>query len=133
MRIPTTLALLLLAFAGWAQTPTETTPPPAPPPPTEPLDPATPPPPMPTPSEPTPPPMPPQPPAPPMDPTQPLPPVPPATPPPPATSGGTSSAVVQSAGQPVTVTSSPGNSISSNYRIDFAAMDANGDGHIVRS
>jgi hypothetical protein len=66
-----------------------------------------------------------------MDPTQPLPPVPPATPPP-ATSAGTSSAVVQGAGQPVTVTSSPGNSISSNYRIDFAAMDANGDGHIVR-
>lgn len=34
---------------------------------------------------------------------------------------------------PVTVTSSPGNSISSNYRIDFAAMDTNGDGNIVRA
>ena len=34
---------------------------------------------------------------------------------------------------PVTVTSSPGNSISSNYHIDLAAMDTNGDGNIVRA
>ncbi|HET6434387.1 MAG TPA: EF-hand domain-containing protein, partial [Xanthomonadaceae bacterium] len=32
----------------------------------------------------------------------------------------------------VNVTSSPGNSISSNYHVDFGAMDANGDGNISR-
>lgn len=33
----------------------------------------------------------------------------------------------------VTITDSPGNSISPNYRVDFAAMDANGDGAITRA
>lgn len=33
----------------------------------------------------------------------------------------------------VTVTSHPGNSISPNYHVDFAAMDANGDGAISRA
>ena len=33
----------------------------------------------------------------------------------------------------VTVTSHPGDSISSNYNIDFTAMDSNGDGNIVRA
>jgi hypothetical protein len=33
----------------------------------------------------------------------------------------------------VTFTDHPGNSVSSNYNIDFEAMDANGDGVIVRS
>jgi Ca2+-binding EF-hand superfamily protein len=33
----------------------------------------------------------------------------------------------------VTVTSHPGNSISPNYHVDFAAMDANGDGSITRA
>ena len=33
----------------------------------------------------------------------------------------------------VTVTSHPGDSISSNYNIDFAALDSNGDGNIVRA
>ena len=32
----------------------------------------------------------------------------------------------------VTVTSHPGNSISPNYHVDFAVMDANGDGAITR-
>lgn len=36
-------------------------------------------------------------------------------------------------GASVTVTSIPGDSISSNYRIDFEAMDANGDGNITRT
>jgi Ca2+-binding EF-hand superfamily protein len=31
------------------------------------------------------------------------------------------------------VTSSPGNSISSNYHVDFDAMDANHDGNISRA
>ena len=35
-------------------------------------------------------------------------------------------------GTPVTVTDSPGNSISPNYSIDFAAMDADGNGNISR-
>ena len=35
--------------------------------------------------------------------------------------------------QVVTVNSMPGNSISSNYQIDFAATDKNGDGVVVRS
>ena len=35
--------------------------------------------------------------------------------------------------QVVTVNSMPGNSISSNYRIDFSATDKNGDGVVVRS
>ena len=33
----------------------------------------------------------------------------------------------------VTVTSSPGNSISSNYHVDFDAIDANNDGNITRA
>lgn len=33
----------------------------------------------------------------------------------------------------VTITDHPGNSISPNYSVDFAAMDANGDGVVVRS
>jgi hypothetical protein len=33
----------------------------------------------------------------------------------------------------VTFTSHPGNSISPNYHVDFAAMDANNDGRIVRA
>lgn len=33
----------------------------------------------------------------------------------------------------VTITDSPGNSVSSNYHVDFAAMDTNDDGVIVRS
>ena len=33
----------------------------------------------------------------------------------------------------VHVTSSPGNSISSNYHVDFDAMDANHDGNISRA
>jgi hypothetical protein len=35
-------------------------------------------------------------------------------------------------GAPVTVTDSPGNSISPNYSIDFATMDADGNGDISR-
>ena len=33
----------------------------------------------------------------------------------------------------VTVTDSPGNSISSNYKVDFDAMDTSGDGNITRA
>ena len=44
-----------------------------------------------------------------------------------ATATGVSTAIV--AGN-VVVTSQPGNSISSNYRIDFAGLDRNGDGHL---
>ena len=38
-----------------------------------------------------------------------------------------------SATAPVTVTSHPGNSISSNYHVDFDAMDSNHDGSITRA
>jgi hypothetical protein len=33
----------------------------------------------------------------------------------------------------VSVTSHPGNSVSSNYHVDFDAMDANHDGNITRA
>ena len=38
-----------------------------------------------------------------------------------------------SASGQVTVTSHPGNSISSNYHVDFDAMDANHDGNVNRA
>ena len=35
-------------------------------------------------------------------------------------------------GTPTTVRSNPPDSISSNYRIDFASLDGNGDGNVSR-
>lgn len=45
-----------------------------------------------------------------------------------ATGAGVTTAVLPSAN--VTVTSHPGDSISSNYHIDFASLDKNGDGNL---
>ena len=62
-----------------------------------------------------------------MPPAAPTPPAPPAPMPP---MDNTTGAPVS--GQ-ATVTSHPGNSISSNYHVDFDAMDANHDGNITRA
>ena len=45
-----------------------------------------------------------------------------------ATGAGVTSTVLPTAN--VTVTSHPGNSISSNYHVDFAALDSNHDGNL---
>jgi hypothetical protein len=54
-----------------------------------------------------------------------MPPPPPPVPPMPPAGASTST--------DVTVTSHPGNSISSNYHVDFDAMDSNHDGNITRA
>ena len=91
-------------------------PPPPPPPPVPPTD------------------MPPPPPAPPGEPLppeapQPGAPMPPPTPAAPIPPGGT----MPSATGPVSVQSQAPNSISSNYRVDFATLDGNGDGNVSRA
>ena len=48
-------------------------------------------------------------------------------------STGTSTDTTAGASGPVSVTSHPGNSISSNYHVDFDAMDTNHDGKISRA
>jgi hypothetical protein len=58
------------------------------------------------------------------------PPAPPAAPMPPS---DTTSATAAGANGQATVTSHPGNSISSNYHVDFDAMDTNHDGSISRA
>jgi Ca2+-binding EF-hand superfamily protein len=45
----------------------------------------------------------------------------------------TASTTIATPTENVTFTSHPGNSISPNYHVDFAAMDANGDGAITRA
>ena len=57
---------------------------------------------------------------------------PPAAPVPPSDTTSTSTAAAGANGQ-ATVTSHPGNSISSNYHVDFDAMDTNHDGSISRA
>ena len=54
-------------------------------------------------------------------------------PPPPATLAVAPVVPVSANAQVVTVNSMPGNSISSNYQIDFAATDSNGDGVVSRT
>jgi outer membrane biosynthesis protein TonB len=155
-RRPLFLALALLgacaAPAAFAQDTTQSTLPPSqqqtpptppmpPTPPVPPTPPDTPPPPPmpPSPSEVPPAPVPPEspPPAPPAPPAPEAPPAPDAPPPPPAPAAPPSDSTTlpqssSAAGAPVTVNQKPADSISSNYRIDFGAMDRNGDGHISR-
>jgi hypothetical protein len=57
----------------------------------------------------------------------------PAPPPAPMPPMSSTQATTTDAGSQVTVTSHPGNSISSNYHVDFDAMDANHDGSISRA
>ena len=123
------------AFAQYAPTTPQQVPP------TEPTAPV--PPTPPTPPTPPVPPVPPEPPMPPVPPTPPVPPVPPTPadpgtpeapmPPPPPTDAMPPSDAMPPAGAPTSVRSLPPDSVSSNYKVDFAAMDKNSDGNVSRA
>lgn len=71
--------------------------------------------------------------APPPAPPAPMPAPTPGAPMPPATDAATLPQASSATGAPVTVNQQQPDSISSNYHIDFAAMDGNGDGNISRA
>ncbi|WP_407354226.1 hypothetical protein [Luteimonas sp. R10] len=57
----------------------------------------------------------------------------PTSPTPPPAPTGTGTAVIMQDGQEVRINSRPPDSVVGQYRIDFAALDGNGDGHLSRS
>ena len=130
MRRKTPLYLALLASLAvapaFAQTVPQTGDQPVPPPPPT----------MPAPVPPMPP-EPPAPPAPPMPPTDqpPMPPAPPMTPPPPpsTTTAPPAMPMPPASAGPVTVREHAPDSVSSNYKVDWSALDKNNDGSVSRA